>query len=32
MDGKQHDSHNEGDVDESRGNVKREKSKQPKNN
>jgi hypothetical protein len=32
MDGKEHDSHNEGDVDESRSNVKREKPEQPKNN
>jgi hypothetical protein len=31
MNGKQHDSHNEDDVDESRGNVKRKKSEQPKN-
>jgi hypothetical protein len=30
MDGKEHDSHDEGDVDKPRSNVKREKSQQPK--
>jgi len=32
MYGEEHDSHNEDDVDESCGNVKRKKSQQPKNN
>ena len=31
MDGEEHDSHNKGDVDKSRSNVKRKKSEQPKN-
>jgi hypothetical protein len=31
MEDEQHDAHDEGDVNESSGNVKGEKSKQPKN-